>query len=107
MRKEWYRYLNKTGFEDIERGLNIIAPTADLGLRIDFQNDITYQAKLDYYSWAQECLTTCSFDSMIDRLIWQHNAEGYTSREIAPVVGLSQQWVTRKIKRIASKIKSR
>lgn len=105
MKKEWYSYLNRSGFEDVERGLNLVTRTEELFKRSDFNNLTTFNAKRDYYSWAQECLTTCSFDSMIDRLIWQHHAEGYMASEITPIVGLSNKWINRKIQRIESKIK--
>lgn len=107
LKKEWYCFLKKTGFEDLEVGIRLLRPAEQLNLRIDFQSQVTYHAKRDYYQWAQECLTTCSFDSMVDRLIWQHHAEGYTTREISPIVGHSQPWITRKIHSIEDKIKSR
>lgn len=106
LKKDWYSYLNRSGFEDAEKGLYLVGQSS-LNNLVAMQHKVTYDATLNYYQWAQECLTTCSFDSMIDRLIWQHHAEGYTQGEISPVVGLGARWVNRKIKRIESLLKSR
>lgn len=107
LKKEWYSYLTNTGFDDIEKGLRLAQPTEELGLRIDFQTQITFNAKLDYYLWTEQCLTNCSFETMVDRIIWQYHTEGYSSREIAPIVGFSQPWIVRKLKKIESSFKKK
>lgn len=104
LRKEWYSYLTKTGFEDIEKGLRLVAPTEELSMRIDFANMATFNAKRDYYQWAQECLTTCSFDSMVDRLIWQYHSEGFVRREIGPLLGYHGTAIDKRLKKIKLKL---
>lgn len=107
LKKDWYSYLTRSGFEDIEKGLRLARPTEQLNLRMDFSNQTTFEAKRNYYAWAQECLTLCSFDSMIDRMIWQYHSEGYSSREIGPIVGYERSWIPKKLKVIESKLKAK
>ena len=104
MQREWYSYLARSGFEDQERGL-YLAGSNMMARVVDMQHQTTFVARREYYAWAQECLTTCSFDSMIDKLIWQHHAEGYTQGEIAPIVGITPNWVNKKINRLEKLLK--
>lgn len=103
MQKEWYSYLTRSGFEDAEKGVYLVQDS--LNTLVDMQHQTTFRARREYYQWAQECLTTCSFDSMIDRMIWQHHAEGFTQGEIAPVVGLKVKPVNRAINRLEKILK--
>lgn len=107
LKKDWYSYLTRSGFEDLEKGLRLVAPTEELNMRMDFANNLVFNAKRDYYSWCQECLTTCSFDSMVDRLIWQYHSEGYSRREIAPIVGYHGSNITKRLNLIETKLKNK
>lgn len=105
LQKTWYSFLARSGFEDQERGVYLVQD--NLNNLVDMQHSTTFNAKRDYYQWAQECLTCSSFDSMIDRLIWQYHSEGYSQREISPIVELSQPWINRKIQRLEKWLKAK
>lgn len=108
LQKHWYDYLYRSGFEDIEKGLRLVGPTEEIAQRTHAMTENTFQAKRDYYQWAQECLSNCSFDSQIDRIIWQYHSEGYSRREIAPILGYKDQsTITRRVHKIESMLKCR
>ncbi len=107
LQKEWYSYLSRSGFEDIEKGVRLVAPTEELSNRTHAHTQMLFNAKRDYYQWASECLTNCSFDTMVDKLIWGYHAEGYTRREIAPIVGYENSNISRRLKLIEAKLKNK
>lgn len=101
LRREWYGYLNRTGFVDVEKQTFSVGPRSSEFLEVN-----TYNAKLHYYSWAQSMLHYGQFRSTQDRIIWEHHSEGLSRRQIAPRVGLEQSWVTRKIQKIEGYLKA-
>ena len=103
LRSEWYQYLEKTGFVDIEN-LNgdIIDHKTPLDLIKfkDFQTAHQFQAKQNYYQWARSKLSSAQFKTTKDKLIWEHHSEGLSTRQISPRVGLEQSWTCRRINKI-------
>lgn len=65
-----------------------------------------FHSQLSYYQWAQSKLNDARFDSERDKLIWECHSEGWSTRRIAPQVGLDQSWVVRKINRIKDSFKA-
>lgn len=134
LKAEWYQYLSNTGFEDIENGsflkgsylFTISKPKVDfleykgangtVGARMEtevgeLQNEealagqYLYESKVSYYQWARSKLNDGRFDSEKDKLIWEYHAEGLSTRQISPRVGLEQSWIVRKINKIKSNLK--
>ncbi len=105
LKSEWYAYLCKTGFVDLEaneRNLDSKA-TANLRHLTQFQEGI-FEARRSYYQWAKEKLDYSEFRSEKDKLIWEYHSEGLSTREISPRIGLEQSWCVRKINKIKAYI---
>lgn len=103
LKSEYYEMLKKTGFIDIERGQDS-TKVLDLGSpqllkhRSAFKTQEAFDAKMSYYQWARSKLNNkSSFKSERDMLIWEAHADGFSTRRIAPMVGLEQSWLARKI----------
>lgn len=107
IKSEWDEYLKSCGFVDIEKTNRHVdlGSTADLGERTAFKNKITFEAKQNYFIWASQMLNVGKFESVNHQVIWELHADGFTSREIAPVIGLDQSNVVRAIKRIENYLK--
>lgn len=109
LRSEWYQYLEKTGFTDIESlsGQVIDHKTQiDLAYRKDFHTQAQFEAKQNYYQWARGKLNDGRFNSERDKLIWEYHADGVSSRQISPRIGLEQSWLVRKINKIKEQLES-
>lgn len=111
LRSEYYALLKQTGFVDIERGKDSVQ-VLDLGSpqllkhRTAFKTEGVFEARRSYYDWARSKLNDKgSFKSERDMLIWEAHAEGYSTRRIAPMVGLEQSWLVRKIQGIRCYLK--
>lgn len=63
-----------------------------------------FQQRVNYYSWAKAKLNDGRFDSERDKLIWEYHADGLSTRQISPRVGLEQSWCVRKINKIKTKL---
>lgn len=108
LKSEWYDYLGRAGFTDIENshgdiidhktGLDFIAKN-------DFHTQIQFDAKQNYYQWARSKLHDGNFQDDRDKLIWELHVEGVSSRQISPRVGLEQSWTVRKINKIKDYLK--
>jgi hypothetical protein len=94
LKNEWYEYLQKTGFVDIER------ITDNLKIHNDFQTINNFQAKQNYFQWAKEKLNNTEFHSQRDKLIWEYHSDGLSSRKMSPRIGLEQSWLFRKVNQI-------
>ncbi len=106
MRKEWYSYLKQEGFEDIEKGEQLV----DEGQRFlldnkAFQSPQTFHAQVNYYQWARSKVNDGEFKAERDKLIWEYHSEGLSGRQMAPRIGLGQSWLSRKIHKIENYLK--
>lgn len=103
LKKEWDEYLEKMGFEDIEKSKIFFADHKsifDLVYRKDFQTQTTFDAKVSYYSWARTKLQQESFTSTTDKIIWESHTEGQSTRQIGSKIGFDQSWIVKKLKKI-------
>lgn len=96
----WYNFAKASGFEDIEEKCKYLDPWHDIKRKKDFQNEETFQAVIDYYSWCNKASQSFEFKNAKDEVIWRCHAEGMTRRRISQVVGLEHSWITRKIHKI-------
>jgi len=107
IRNIWYKYIDDTGFIDIERASpnssNSIAKLLSLNA---FKSEDTYNNKLSYYVWAKQSLNLGKFKSQKDKTIWEYHADGFSTRQIEKQLGISQSWIVRKIQNIKSYIAS-
>ena len=106
IQSNWYGQLNSKGFNDIEKH-GLVKNSIDiLNGNSKFKSTSTYELNLDYYLWAKNKANEGRFLSTNDKTIWELHAEGLTRREISPVVGFEQSWITRKIHRIEQYLKN-
>lgn len=71
----------------------------DFSQRMHFKSG-NFDAVRDYYYWAASTLNYTKFKTKIDRIIWEHHAEGESSRRIEIAVGRDQTWICRRIIKI-------
>ena len=77
LQKLWYKKLKDEGFEDIEKKDGHIGRTKlNLTNRTFDQIEITQQ----YYSMARSFILDYSFESEVDKVIWEYHAEGISVR---------------------------
>lgn len=110
MKAEWYKYLEHSGFIDIEernglKGRQIFTKSIKYDDAINQQEIVgleLFQQRVNYYTWAKSKLNDGRFDSERDKLIWEYHTEGLSTRQISPRIGLEQSWTVRKINKIKS-----
>lgn len=108
LKKDWYQNLSHSGFEDIESNIRLFSHHVTHDIQIaSAGNQIVFEAKRDYYAWAERCLTTSSFDSMIEKLTWEYYAEGYTHLEIAKSLSCERSTVTKRVKKLETWLRAR
>lgn len=98
LKRSWYTKLEAVGFNDIEK--NQTSAIAELNYRKNFKTTDTFEITRTYYDWARSKLSDSKFQDRKDKLIWKYHSEGFSRREIAPIVGFENSWVGRKIDRI-------
>jgi len=106
IKKQWTLYLEYEGFEDVEKSKSDNRSSYYFKFRKDFQSNDLLEAKINYFSWAREKLHSGTFKDQRDRMIWEYHTEGLSRRQISPRVGLEQSWITRRIHKIESYLKT-
>ena len=102
-RSDWENQLMMSGFQDIESGNGFTdhgSAEEIVQRHKDFHDSNAYEARMSYYQWAREKATVGAFREKVDQEIWEMHAEGISQRQIGPIIGLSQSWLSRKINRI-------
>lgn len=105
IQKEWYQYLERAGFEDIEKDGGRKETQLMRRMSKNVQTTEMFEANISYYQWAREKAQVSNFKSTTDRLIWEYHAEGLSRSEIAPRVGLEGSWISRKLQYIEQYLK--
>lgn len=88
LQKEWYKKLEDTGFNDIEKNesseYNVKRPVSK---RFTEKNKLfrkgTWVVKQEYYDMALEFLNVYPFPRELDKVIWEYHANGLTVRDIS------------------------
>lgn len=107
MKREWYSYLNKTGFKDLEKSeYQLKTYSSSLDNNQEIQNKYVYEAKQNYFMWASTQVYQKDFKSNRDKIMWEFHSEGLTSKEIAPRFGLEDSWVRRNVSKIRKYLKT-
>lgn len=98
----WYKHLKNNGFEDVEKGNDLIdhKTITDLIYLKDFQTRDTFEAKVNYFTWASQMLHLGNFKSIKDQIIWEYHSDGLSRRKISERIGLGDRWCSRKIVQI-------
>lgn len=123
--KEWDKRLKESGFDDIESrktgalrgsggdvylGNKTIETTASNQNRIEIKNEgvcrgytsLTWkESQAEYFRIASQCLHEKEFKSVLERIIWQLHAEGFTYQEISKELNVSLDRARRAIERMA------
>jgi len=100
LQREWYNTLANTHFTDIERNGKLITTKDSHFIRVDFQTSYQFEAKRSYYQWAEAKAESEKLNNPKDKTIWFHHAQGKNTCEIAPLVGLNQSNVYRRIEKL-------
>ncbi len=100
--KTWYAKLKKDGFKDIEQDEDnlkvwsnvFIRPDANVKNRNDYnarpksvrQKKDEFEAKRDYYYYAEHFLTNHKFQSERERIIWEYHVHGVSARNTSKLL---------------------
>lgn len=81
LRAIWYKKLEKDGFTDIEQ---LDGNLKQWSTRfVGKHSQVTREAKQAYYSMASRFLSEYTFESSLDRIIWEYHSNGMSVRDIA------------------------
>lgn len=106
LRKEWYTTLQQTGFTDIEVNRKTLHQSPfDLNNRSDVRDVVKFEAKQNFYIWAQRQAEEAKFHSPVDAKIWSQYSNGITFRSMESSIGLDHTWIYRKVKKIENYLK--
>lgn len=92
LRDQWYKKLEKAGFEDIEDvKTDMLKSWSSKFTRVDkdthrtrAQNSLVERkAKQRYYQLATYFLNDYAFESNLDKIIWEYHTEGISVRDIS------------------------
>lgn len=80
LRALWYEKLKAEGFSDIEStDGNLRSWSSKVAIRNSYED---CQTKSEYYSMASKFLHDYTFDSAIEKVIWEYHANGISVRDI-------------------------
>lgn len=102
LRDEWYAKLRKEGFNDIE---DVNSPNEflkrhdDHWFRTRFKTPMQFSAKQEYFYRAAHLLHTHTFETQLEKAIWDLHCQGYSYREIASMV------TKEKVRKVVTKLK--
>lgn len=82
LKKIWYQRLKDDGFKDIETFQGFLKDWPAQRIRRDFTPE-KIQEKQEYFRAASELYWEHTFDSSLEKKIWQLHCEGNSYREIA------------------------
>lgn len=117
LEKLWYKKLEKSGFEDLERGSGsqdkpLRSVSADeFNLFLNRTQHGGFHFKQEYYRIAGHFLHDNRFESKFDKKVWSLHAQGISIRKIVKILKLEKIATYRKevdetIRRLANKMKS-
>lgn len=97
IKRVWYNKLKSSGFEDIEKGeyLKRFDSFHFAGYSKEQHKEID-----EYYTQCQEFLKTHMFYSKSDKHVWKKHCEGYTDKEIAETIGVTERAINYVVNRL-------
>ena len=96
LKAHWYRKLQESGFEDAEDAQGNLKEREPFTLSRGAQGDKTFcDSKETYFRLAGVFLYAHTFETKLERKIWQLHAEGLPVRRIAEICNRSNRKVTR------------
>lgn len=106
LQTEWYTTLQRTGFIDLETNRKTLHQSPiDFNNRSDVKNQVAFEAKQNFYIWAQRQADEAKFHSPVDAKIWSEYSSGITFRSMENSIGLDHTWIYRKVKKIENYLK--
>lgn len=81
LKAEWYRKLEKSGFEDAENRLGL-KKYHSFGWLVMPERDVKRELATEYFRRAAQFAHSHKFDSETEKRIWQLHSEGTTFRDI-------------------------
>jgi hypothetical protein len=82
LQRKWYAKAKKSGYEDIEQADGNLKVWHSRLFQIN-ANDITGEAKKEYYRLAGQFLHAHKFENKGDKIMWELHAGGMSVRDIA------------------------
>lgn len=108
LKKEWYKKLKDSGFNDIEKASGSIGRTQ---LNLKNRNFDQIQATQEYYSMARTFILEHKFNDERELYVWTRHSEGDSERTISSTMQsdghepLSRAEIGRKIRRLSNLMK--
>lgn len=85
LRKEWYKKLKDSGFNDIERRDGEFKDSRGIPTQLRVTK-VFWEAKETYYYLAQHFLTEYKFESELEKTIWEYHLNGISYRNISKIL---------------------
>jgi hypothetical protein len=104
LRQEWYKKLKAEGFNDIERRDGEFKDSWGIPTQLRVST-VFWEAKQEYYYWAEHFLNDYKFDSEIDKAIWEYHMNGIGYRKISDTLAkvnikMSRQTICRLVMKL-------
>ncbi len=80
LKKEWYKKLKDSGFNDIEKSTGQIGRTKP---NVTNRNSDQISAIQEYYAMARSFLIDHNFVSEFEKIVWEYHSEGLSLRKIS------------------------
>jgi hypothetical protein len=85
LRETWYKKLKESGFEDAENDdYNLKIWSSRFSIR--HADASLWQAKEEYYRYAEQFLNEHKFTNSLDKNIWMYHANGVSVRDISDIL---------------------
>lgn len=90
LRAEWYKKLKDDGFKDTESIEDIDQDRIQALRRESYSRDmdpVIRQATEDYYQIAAVFLSSYTFETELDKIVWEYHTNGLSVRSISETLG--------------------
>ena len=86
IRAVWYKKLKDEGFEDIEQDEDTLKSWSSTHFNKKGFSPEYRMSKIEYYQMATNFLNDYTFESNLDKIIWEYHAEAISTRDIAKLL---------------------
>jgi hypothetical protein len=113
LKAKYYKKLKDSGFKDIEHGTDLINSGVPYLIRVAENKTTAYSETAEYYYMCQCFLHEHTFDTTLEKVIWEYYTEGLSYRQIestllkVKIKNYKRDKIWRIIKRLESLMKAR
>jgi hypothetical protein len=120
LKAKWYKVLKDEGFKDIETNENYLKDSTidrvgrNTFSRLDSSDEensvpaltakAVWNAKQDYYYYAEHFLNDYKFDSELEKNIWKLHSEGISVKDIFKTLPKQQPWNLENVEEVIRKL---